>query len=99
MHQYMPSHALTHTHTHTHPFPVLDPPDGTHMSLSPTTFSFPVVLAAYEWVLREAGPFNALFSALRNASLRYAMDYMHAEDAQTHYIDIGPVNKVRPPSI
>ena len=86
-----------HLHTtHTRFISLIPPMIHTYVGVSPTTFSFPVVLAAYEWVLREARPFNALFSAPRNASLRYAMDYMHAEDAQTHYIDIGPVNKVRP---
>ena len=31
--------------------------------------------------------------ALRRRGLRLAMDYIHAEDEQTHHIDIGPVNK------
>merc|ERR1711988_1951575 len=30
---------------------------------------------------------------LRNWGLKYAIDYIHAEDIQTNFIDIGPVNK------
>lgn len=30
---------------------------------------------------------------LRNKATRYILDYLNAEDAQTEYLDIGPVNK------
>ena len=29
----------------------------------------------------------------RKAGLKFCLEYMHAEDLQTNYIDIGPVNK------
>lgn len=32
---------------------------------------------------------------LRNLGLKFAIDYIHAEDLQTNYVDIGPVNKVQ----
>ena len=32
--------------------------------------------------------------ALRKRGMAFALEYMHAEDAQTNYVDIGPVNKV-----
>ena len=32
-------------------------------------------------------------SCLRNRGLKFALEYMNAEDVQTNYIDIGPVNK------
>jgi squalene cyclase len=45
-------------------------------------------LALYErWGCR--GPLRWL----RNRGLRFAAEYMAAEDAQTNFIDIGPVNK------
>jgi hypothetical protein len=31
---------------------------------------------------------------LRKAALAFILDYVHGEDQQTNYIDIGPVNKV-----
>jgi squalene cyclase len=31
---------------------------------------------------------------VRERGVRFAMDYIHAEDKQTNYVDIGPVNKV-----
>ena len=31
---------------------------------------------------------------LRRRGLAFAVEYMHAEDLQTNFIDIGPVNKV-----
>lgn len=31
---------------------------------------------------------------LRRQGLKFALAYIHAEDAQTNYVDIGPVNKV-----
>jgi squalene/oxidosqualene cyclase-like protein len=33
------------------------------------------------------------FASLRQAALTYSMAYIHTEDQQTNYIDIGPVNK------
>ncbi len=32
---------------------------------------------------------------LRQKGLDFALAYIHAEDKQTNYVDIGPVNKVR----
>lgn len=46
-------------------------------------------LAIYE---RYYQNFNACKN-LRKAGLDYCLDYIHAEDIQTNYIDIGPVNK------
>ena len=45
------------------------------------------VLAIYEnhWATKDG--------FLRKQGLQYAMDYIHAEDEQTNYVDIGPVNK------
>lgn len=34
-----------------------------------------------------------LVARLRRAALKYVIRYIHAEDAQTNYVDIGPVNK------
>lgn len=31
---------------------------------------------------------------LREQGLKFALSYIHAEDKQTNYVDIGPVNKV-----
>ena len=46
-------------------------------------------LAAYEnW--RVFGPFRR---AVREAGLRFCVEYMAAEDQQTNFINIGPVNK------
>ena len=36
-----------------------------------------------------------LFKWLRAKGLAFALEYIHAEDLQTNFIDIGPVNKVR----
>eukprot|EP00667_Euglena_gracilis_P002199 EG_transcript_2200 len=47
------------------------------------------LLAVYE---RPA--FAGLRGLARRAGLRYCQDYMEAEDVQTNYVDIGPVNKV-----
>jgi len=46
-------------------------------------------LALYERYLVGLAPFRWL----RSAGLRFVMDYIHAEDAQTNYVCIGPVNK------
>ena len=35
-----------------------------------------------------------LLRAVRKRGLAFAADYMHAEDEQTNYVCIGPVNKV-----
>ena len=37
--------------------------------------------------------FNPFRNAVRKAGLRFCSEYMAAEDLQTNYIDIGPVNK------
>lgn len=56
------------------------------------------------WTMRIAQDFLALYEnlaifqpfkkAVRNLGIAFSLDYMHAEDLQTNYIDIGPVNKV-----
>ncbi len=46
-------------------------------------------LSIYEnWII-----FRPFRDAVRKAGLRFCSEYMHAEDLQTNYIDIGPVNK------
>eukprot|EP00668_Euglena_longa_P001203 GGOE01001427.1.p1 GENE.GGOE01001427.1~~GGOE01001427.1.p1 ORF type:complete len:940 (-),score=217.60 GGOE01001427.1:403-3012(-) len=42
----------------------------------------------------ERPVFAGLRSLVRHAGLRFCQDYMEAEDIQTNYVDIGPVNKV-----
>jgi hypothetical protein len=37
--------------------------------------------------------FRPLREVVRNAGLKFCLEYMKAEDLQTNYIDIGPVNK------
>lgn len=37
--------------------------------------------------------FRPFRDAVRNAGLKFCLEYMRAEDLQTNYIDIGPVNK------
>ena len=37
--------------------------------------------------------FRPLRDTLRKAGLKFCLEYMRAEDLQTNYIDIGPVNK------
>jgi len=37
--------------------------------------------------------FSPFRTAVRKAGLRFCSEYMKAEDLQTNYIDIGPVNK------
>jgi squalene cyclase len=46
-------------------------------------------LSYYEYFL----PSIPFLVSLRKKSLDYVMDYIHAEDIQTNFIDIGPVNK------
>lgn len=46
-------------------------------------------LAIYEKVL----PHVPFLKNLRQKGLEFAIDYIHAEDLQTNFIDIGPVNK------
>lgn len=36
-----------------------------------------------------------IFNFFRRAGCAFALEYVHAEDLQTNYVDIGPVNKVR----
>jgi squalene cyclase len=48
------------------------------------------LLSYYEYFL----PYLLPFKYLREKSLEFVMSYIHAEDKQTNYIDIGPVNKV-----
>jgi len=48
------------------------------------------ILARYEnWSL-----FDGFRNYFRERGLKFSMEYMKAEDLQTNYIDIGPVNKV-----
>ena len=47
------------------------------------------VLSWYEWAFGGQGCNNPL----RRAGLSFALDYMRAEDLQTNFVDIGPVNK------
>ena len=48
------------------------------------------LLARYEtWAI-----FQPLKNFVRQRGLRFCVEYMHAEDLQTNFIDIGPVNKV-----
>ena len=47
------------------------------------------VLAWYEWAFGGSECKNPL----RRAGLAFALDYMKAEDLQTNFVDIGPVNK------
>ena len=48
------------------------------------------MLARYEtWAI-----FQPLKNFLRKRGLKFCVEYMHAEDLQTNFIDIGPVNKV-----
>ena len=47
------------------------------------------LMAVYEnWSV-----FRPFRDAVRKAGLKYCAEYMKAEDLQTNYIDIGPVNK------
>jgi hypothetical protein len=46
-------------------------------------------LAVYERVL----PYIPPLKWLRNIALGFVIDYIHEEDEQTNYVDIGPVNK------
>jgi squalene/oxidosqualene cyclase-like protein len=48
-------------------------------------------LSFYEYFLRS--PVLAPFRALRTSYLNYVIEYIYAEDIQTNFIDIGPVNK------
>jgi cycloartenol synthase len=46
-------------------------------------------LAVYERI----APYFPICGKLREWGLKFAIDYIHAEDIQTNFIDIGPVNK------
>lgn len=46
-------------------------------------------LSYYEWVLPYCWPLKKF----REAALAFVIDYIHAEDLQTNFVDIGPVNK------
>jgi hypothetical protein len=37
--------------------------------------------------------FRPFRDAIRKAGLKFCLEYMKAEDLQTNYVDIGPVNK------
>lgn len=47
------------------------------------------LLSVFEWVL----PYIPPLRWFREYALRFVIDYIHAEDIQTNYVDIGPVNK------
>lgn len=59
---------------------------GRHVALGSTGPRPPAVY--------ERPAFAGLRGLARRAGLRYCQDYMEAEDVQTNYVDIGPVNKV-----
>jgi squalene/oxidosqualene cyclase-like protein len=46
-------------------------------------------LAVYERVLEK----TPILQSLRKSAIDFSIDYIHAEDIQTNFIDIGPVNK------
>ena len=48
------------------------------------------ILAIYEKIL----PYVPPLIWLRNWALKYVIAYIHEEDIQTNYVDIGPVNKI-----
>jgi hypothetical protein len=48
------------------------------------------LLAVYETYLL---PYCAPLRRLRERALAFCIEYIHAEDHQTNYVDIGPVNK------
>jgi cycloartenol synthase len=48
-------------------------------------------LSYYEWWLQT--PLLAPLRALRQKAVDFVIEYIYAEDIQTNYIDIGPVNK------
>jgi len=48
------------------------------------------VCAVYENYLL---PRFSVLQSLREAALKFVIEYIHAEDKQTNYVDIGPVNK------
>ena len=49
------------------------------------------LLSYYEYLLPRFLPY--IFTYLRQKGLEFAISYIHAEDIQTNFIDIGPVNK------
>ena len=46
-------------------------------------------LSVYEWILPHIPPLKWF----REKCLGFVINYIHAEDKQTNYVDIGPVNK------
>lgn len=54
----------------------------------------PIMKAANALLDFWEGHGGALLRAVRRRGLEFALDYMHAEDEQTNYVCIGPVNKV-----
>jgi len=47
------------------------------------------ILSVFEWIL----PYIPPLRWFREYALRFVIEYIHAEDLQTNYVDIGPVNK------
>jgi len=47
------------------------------------------ITAVYEWIL----PKVPILVKFREICLEFVIGYIHAEDKQTNYVDIGPVNK------
>jgi squalene/oxidosqualene cyclase-like protein len=64
-------------------------PDDDYSGLNPVMALAQDILSVYEAVMKRV----PLIQKLRNAGVQYAIKYIHAEDAQTNYVDIGPVNK------
>jgi squalene/oxidosqualene cyclase-like protein len=46
-------------------------------------------LSYYEWFLER----SEILQRVRRYALSFVIEYIHAEDEQTNYVDIGPVNK------
>jgi hypothetical protein len=55
------------------------------------------MMEAAFWVFRayENWAPRWVLNPIRRAGLAFALEYLEAEDFQTNYVDIGPVNKVR----
>jgi squalene/oxidosqualene cyclase-like protein len=61
----------------------------TYAPLNPVMKVAQDFLAVYETIL----PHVPFLRRLRDNALKFVIEYIHAEDFQTNYIDIGPVNK------
>ena len=61
---------------------------------SPIPWMMKTVQNLLAWYYENAKVVQPLKAYLRQKGLAFSMDYIRAEDLQTNYIDIGPVNKV-----